>query len=385
MNTAHQSEGVRDEPVHPPGRLRRDRARGSLAGPSGRGERAGGAGFLLLVLLALLVAILLWSLGETISGAGPEAAPGPEASVPATAEPVRPLAPPALPGPGLTAGGPRPAAASRDATPSDEEFEGRGRIRGEVQLAPGVVWPQRWTIHAVPSRIVRGREHAVPAHRELSGDTRAFDLDGLALGGYDVFVEGAGITSDRVPVLLVRGSPSAFVNLLVRPRGFLEGFVRDTEGRLIEGLLIVIESRGSGKRLSARTDPSGRYVFEDLPDGEYRLLLGSSNRPLVPPLELSFRGPSMRVPVQEVPPLGTLVVHAVDRLGYPLSGVRVQGYGSEGGTIDTVTDDLGEARALALPPGRFRLRLRHEDGREGRAETTVVGGQQAELYVALKE
>lgn len=277
-----------------------------------------------------------------------------------------------------------PAAAQRPGEARDE-FEGRGRIRGEVQLAPGVVWPERWTVRAEPSRMLRGREHAVPARCELSGDTRAFDLDGLALGGYDVFVEGPGITSNRVPVLLVRGSPTAFVNLLVRPRGFLEGFVRDVEGRVVERLLVVLENRGTRERRSTHTDAAGRYVFEDLPDGEYRLFLGSTNRPLVPPLELSFRAPSLRVPVREVPPLGTLVVRAVDPLGYPLAGVTVQGYGSEGGTIDTVTDDLGTARVLSLPPGRYRLRLRHEDGREARAEAQVAGGEEKELYVALKE
>jgi hypothetical protein len=54
----------------------------------------------------------------------------------------------------------------------------------------------------------------------------------------------------------------------------LEGIVKDTKGRPIEGADIRIETKNGGRLLTTvKTDVSGRYILEGLPVGNYRITL----------------------------------------------------------------------------------------------------------------
>lgn len=119
-------------------------------------------------------------------------------------------------------------------------------------------------------------------------------------------------------------------------------------------------------------------MFEDLPDGEYRITFGPPHAPLAPAGELSFRAPSMNFPPRRIPLLADLEVLTFNELWQPLAGAHVSGYGSNGGQLELVTDDQGRGLARFLPPGRYRIAARHEGGQ--RAKLTIdVSLEQPEM------
>lgn len=343
---------------------------------------AGVLGALVLLLLSVWTAWSLWGEVGGRAGSGDsaaivptraETAPGREATAQVAREAPGRSAPTAVDPSELAA---RPAAAA--------DFRGRGAIRGALVLGPGIEPPPTWTVLVGPSRSLVGRERAESRRTEVSGERREFEILDLPLGGYDVRVEAPGLDSFPVPVLLVRGSEQAFVNVAVHRRGILDGFLVDAEGAPLEGIQVVLEDEHSGERRSTLSTATGSYAFTNLPDSEYRIYFGGVTHPLVPREELSFRAPSMRYPVRHMPALGALRLRVIDPAGNPIAGATIHGFSPGGGLIDAVTDELGLAHAPNLPPGRYRLAARHEaSGREGRITLDVEAGPEEPATIAI--
>lgn len=362
------------------------RARRGFTPFDGASTRKGAAGWVwLVVFLVVGIAAIawVWRMPETTTGPAPGARPTASSDA---ANPVRTADSGATSdvafaspedGASNTAEGPPPELSAAD-------FRGRGVIRGTVVLPAGLELPETWELVVGPSRSLASRERAESRRVERPGTSRDFELTDLSLGGYDVWVEGAGLGSHRVPALLVRSSQHAFLNVAVHRSGSLDGFLLDEDGRPVEDVLVVLEDMVSGKRYSTHSTASGAYLLRDLPDSEYTIYFGGVSHPLVPAEALSFRAPSMRYPPRRMPALGTLIVRTIDPAFTPIGGATVHGYSPEGGLVETETDELGVARVRSLRPGRYTLAARIADpSREGRVSIEVHAGFENETFIAL--
>ncbi|MBM3976584.1 MAG: carboxypeptidase regulatory-like domain-containing protein [Planctomycetes bacterium] len=304
---------------------------------------------LLLVALGLLLGVLYFASRGKPAGSGApqpvsENAAGPEVrnaaleSAPPSAERTAP------------ANGPEPM-----------RFNGRGRIRGSVDTSAGTAFPRSFSIIASPSRTLPGRESAEQRRVECS-DTQEFELPDLPLGGYDVRCEAPGMNSLALPVLLERGSADPYVMLQLTPAGRLDGEVVDADLYPIEGLAIALQPLGAAAaaRRETRTDAAGRFAFDAVLDGEYRLLFGAPHSQVAPPRELVFQAPGFSFPRIVIADLHSVTVRVVDSARMPLQGARVHGSGSQGGLFDGTTDALGVFHARHLPAGRVRFRAELE-------------------------
>ncbi len=261
--------------------------------------------------------------------------------------------------------------------------DGNGSIRGRLVVDPGVPFPERWTVVVAPSRRAFGSSPAEHRSVPYTGDTAEFVVPDLPLGGYEVWVEAPGMNSKRSVALLNKVSAHPYLVVTVSPTGFIDGYVIGGDSLPAEGIRVTLERRENQERVETRTRPDGLYCFDAVKDGEYRLILGPPEKPLVPVRELSFEAPSMRFPNIELPKTVEVLIHTRDHLRSRLPGVTVTGFGNNGGRIDLVSDSLGEGRATNLPPGRYRVQAHTDDGRRAHGTFMVkeIPGQEFFLFL----
>lgn len=324
---------------------------------------------------AAFVAALLVRRGEH---APTIAAPAPE-----------PTAPSRLAGPDPVSGSARaPVAGEAAAAPAPRPRPSGahpGVIRGEVLAAPGAVVPARWTLHVGPHPWLAGHETAADRRIEFEHGETTFELRDLPLGGY--LVEAITPDLNCLPgnVMLVQGSEDQFVTIQLSPSGFIDGGVLDSAGRPAEGLDVTLEAVPTGDRRTLTTDPAGNFVFHDVRNGEYRLLFGRPESPLLAPQSLLFTAPSMRFPTKTLPPSVSLEVSVVDVQLRPVAGVRISGSAPEGGAIDTRSDEQGAARIRYLPPGTYRIDVHGERNFRGSAVIALGPKPEASIRIVLRD
>ncbi len=262
--------------------------------------------------------------------------------------------------------------------------DGIGSLRGVLLDRTGKGVPERWTLVMEPNTAIRTPTPRHELRADFEDAQERFTVPDVPLGAYDVWIEAEGVNRRSTPVLLVRGSDSPFVSLELHARGFLEGVVLDEPGAPVGGLRVTIISTQGWDR-STRTDGAGRYLFDELIDGEYQLLIGARQNPLVGPEELSFSAPSLHYPVRRVPELGSARVRAVDRSGLPLSGIRVDGFAPDGGILGGTSDGEGYCIVGNLVPGRYRLSLQGSGGSTGQGVCFVSAGERVEIEVTVRD
>ncbi len=305
----------------------------------------------------------------------PDAA-GTEARAPAHDSPL--AAPPADPA-ARTSDGSSAQAKRADA----ERFAGRGRIRGEIHLGPGVSLPGAVTLVIEPHEELLGSERAVTKRIELEKDERTFDSGEVPLAGYRVRVEAKGLNSSHAGVILDRVSHDVFVTLELNRSGLIDGRVFAADGSAADGLEIVLEPKSSPVRQRTTVGPDAMFVFRDVIDGEYKLFVGSSEAPLFPPADIAFLAPTLRRPDLTLPPTGTLAISTLDERGAAVGGVEVTGSGTPRGTLRTTTDASGRAEVRWLLPGRYHLEARGADARRATVPVEVRAGETAQATLRL--
>lgn len=261
--------------------------------------------------------------------------------------------------------------------------QGTGSIRGRLVVDPGVPFPERWSVVVTPSRRALGVPTAEVRRLPVDDPTGEFTVKDLPLGGYEVRVEAPGMNSRPSVALLTPVSAHPYLIVSVSPTGFIDGFVIGGNSLPAEGLLVTLEERKSKERVETRTRGDGMYRFEDVKDGEYVLYVGPPEDPLVPARELSFESPSMRFTTIELPRTVEILIHTRDNFRSRLAGVTVSGFGPSGGRFEMVSDSEGEARVESLPPGRYRLTARSDDGRRARSTIQVEDAPDQEFYLFL--
>lgn len=353
----------------------------------GRGAAAGRA--LLLVIALFFVAGLAWLWlardRREVERASAPSAPEARAEVGRSPELVPARAQRSEGAPSRASDELEPFASARTNAPPDGER--RGSLRGHVEVAGEGDFPREWKLVVRPSTTLPEREHAVERTLELTDGQSDFALADLPLGGYDVVAEAEGFNGQVLPVLLEPGAEHPFVNLHIVPAGTLEGVVLDSHGVAAEGIVVTLLAVEESHAREARTDARGAYRFEKLPDGAYELLLGTATAPLVPERHaVRFLAPHLTFPDLTLPPLGEIDVRVVDSFARPLEGVEVRGSGTNGGAFEGKTDFDGRLVAKHLPPGHFRMRLKHpafEAQYERRIAVDVVADQIADAPVRL--
>jgi protocatechuate 3,4-dioxygenase beta subunit len=176
----------------------------------------------------------------------------------------------------------------------------------------------------------------------------------------------------------------------------LEGRVVDavTEEPVAGGFLLLERRTPTASRTFAgyvTTDGEGRYAFEHLPQGTYRLVayppIGALGFEEEPSIEL---GPERPGALRDFAlwPGGTVRVTVVDPDGRPVAGAYVSLLGEDDRTFefseDPVTDARGVHEAFGCRPGSFRVRVEHGDYREATESTECREGERTDLRVVLR-
>lgn len=340
----------------------------------------------LSVSLALGLAIVTWSMRS-----GPRRAQSAPPAPPQSASPDEPGAGVDLSS-DLSKGGEsdeirpaRGAAPGPVASATSAQFDGRGIVRGEVVAQSGAAMPERWTLLLEPHPWLEGSQRAETRRIEFEHGETTFRVDDLPLGGYLVRAVTSDLNDLPASVLLVRGSPDQFVTLALRPSGLLDGSVLDAAGRPAEGLDVTLESIETHKRSTVTTDAAGFFLFRNVQDGEYELLFGRPDSPLLPAEKLAFRAPSLRFPTRTLPGTGTLKLTVVDLSLRPQPRARISGSAPGGSSVDVFADHLGRATSRHVLPGHYVLDVTSEDGLEGHASLDLAAGVELELQLLVRE
>ena len=265
-----------------------------------------------------------------------------------------------------------------------ERFEGRGRLRGTIQLSPSdLLLPRLCTVVLRPAQPFPGGQP--PEDRSLAIDAghRDFLFEDLALGEYELSLEAEGIDTSMIRILLIKpDATDVSVQLVAHAAGVIEGRVVDAADRGAEGLAVLLVSASRGRRYRALTDGEGAFRLASVRHGSYRLCLGSADTPLAPPREVHIHAPLMTMAKLVLPPLGELFVELVDERGEPAGMVPVSGWGKPSGSVSVQTDSRGCALARFVPPGSYTLVAQVPRGKvEERVE--VRAGERAEIRLQL--
>lgn len=363
--------------------LRYRHALGALFGPisplQDLGPRTGRVSTLLVLALLIGLGVLLW--GTRPAQTPPAELTGPPA-YPAPPERESETELPEITGEFAN----QRDASSAQATPqTTARTEGFGTLRGVLLDRTGEGVPADWTLVLSPNKAIRTPTPRRELRFQFEEGEERFEVEDVPLGAYDVWVEAPGANRRTTPVLLVKGSSSPFVSLELHARGYLEGVVLDEANQAVGELTVTLVSIAKRGDRSTQTDGAGRYLFDDLLDGEYQIYFGARNNPLIGPEDLSFQAPSLHYPVRRVPELGSVLVRVVDVNRSPIVGAQVDGFAPRGGIMSGESDSEGLCEVSNLVPGRYRLSIRGNGDSAGRAVCVVASGARTEIEVIVRD
>jgi hypothetical protein len=270
--------------------------------------------------------------------------------------------------------------ASQAPRPTPQAFEesrlvGRGRIRGHVQAAPGLDFPQEWVLTLEPSNVLIGADRAESRTLEFRAGEGDFDLKDLPLGGYMLRASTFGMASEQQHLLLAKPAETElFVQMQLLATAFVEGSVRHPDSTPAIAMELSLEPKPAGARLNTSTDKYGHFLFSDVKQGAYTLHFGHPDSPVREALDVHVGTSPVILPDSIVPQLAELIVRVLRAPNLPVEGVQLDGYGNNGGRIHGVTNADGEYRARSLPPGRYTIDALAKDQSRGRVRQLVEVG-----------
>lgn len=203
---------------------------------------------------------------------------------------------------------------------------------------------------------------------------------------------GAGGTAAKAPGIKILAS-----NVIIPPRtgaqaaksGTIEGVVRDSKGSPVARALVIVKGLGA-----ARTDSQGRYMFVNVPQGDYQVMIRKGVSTVqtqqvkvaarkVVESKTVFKGKAIASPIlgkQAVLTGGagaTLKGRIIAKNRQPLPGAKVTAVYS-GGAISVFADLKGNYEFRNLKQGTYRL-LANKAGYLEASSNVSLKGTQSEM------
>jgi protocatechuate 3,4-dioxygenase beta subunit len=254
------------------------------------------------------------------------------------------------------------------------------------------------------TRVVRAPvSNAVPTTGPINPAAIGREVQMLMLPSFTTYFPGTPESGDAVPIALDAGDerhdidfhltveqtarqalsvyPSVVslrdVNIPRDGTAVVRGTVISSTGRILPHATVAIFAQAGSTFLTTSAGDDGRYAFEGLPPGAYRVAaskpgfsLPSDGVPFAPigssgvPVTVSADEDRARVDITLLP-WGSLTGHVLDEAGEPVSGAQVGLLLSryENGrrrlvsssVLRRVTDDRGEFRLFGIPDGQYVL------------------------------
>jgi len=252
----------------------------------------------------------------------------------------------------------------------ERSFEGTGTIAGAVSI-DGAVDVPAWTLHIEPSVVTAGSEKATERTVEAAPGALTFEERDLPLAAYRVYATADGYRSRAAEVTMFkiandpqgRALDYVTVDLKLRRVATVSGRVLDADGGVADDLEVFLISTSGDTRVATerqRTDANGRFEFEDVSIGPWKLHVGHPTQPLAPAVPVSVDLEPVTLDDVELPVLASIELLVVDEFARPFPNVTVAGYprGQGAGRIGGVTDGQGRFRARYMTPGQWRIEAR---------------------------
>ena len=120
-------------------------------------------------------------------------------------------------------------------------------------------------------------------------------------------------------------------------------------------------------------------------DGEYEIVFGQPQAPLLPRQTFKFQGRVFQFPPRTIPYTATVEFEVFGKDLFVVPDAEVVGFGGGGITIEAVTGPNGIATVSYLRPGRYQVEARTADaGRAHAAFTLTDEGDPRRVRLALK-
>lgn len=255
-------------------------------------------------------------------------------------------------------------------------FDGQGQISGELLPSDFGPMPEKWTLVIEPSEFAVGRETAIRRELEFPGQQTTFEVRDLPMASYRVYARAEDQASAALEISLFkiegpghRVKDRSHVMLRLQPLSSLQVNLQNEDLSPALDLPLILESKTTRKRWTAKTDASGLYTFEELPAGVFTLLVGYADQPLIPAVAIQVETGKQATWKGTLPMTHEVTLRVIDREGRPLPGAIVRGHG--GAPIDGVADFTGELTLRYLPKGTYQLRMEHKPS-ERHGRTTLV-------------
>lgn len=232
------------------------------------------------------------------------------------------------------------------------------------------------------------------AAAELAG--RADSGEGFVLvrtagwAGSELTVSAPGYADHFMTAPGVSAPEQSKLSVSLWPVATLAGRVLDEQGRPLEGavLKVVRELVEVHKRrqLKARSDSAGRFLFDDLTQGTWRLTASVIGQTPFDPLTIELdHAQALDLGALVMPEGGVLSGVVLDSMGEPISGVGVQARreippGAEDPRMNALTDEWGRFTLVDVFPGSYRLRTVEQI----QGQATVSRGQRTEVTLQAR-
>ncbi|MFT4648208.1 MAG: hypothetical protein ACI87O_000732 [Planctomycetota bacterium] len=267
-------------------------------------------------------------------------------------------------------------------------FDGTGQISGELFPSESVAMPETWTLVIEPSKFAVGRERAIRKELEFSGNQTTFEVRDLPMASYRVYAVAQDQASIAMEISLFRiEGPGhrvknhSHIMLRLEPLSSLHVTVQTADLYPATELPLFLDSAVTLKRWKAQTNAAGRYEFQDLPAGTFKLMVGYPDHPLVPiaQMQVVIGKPTFWEGV--LPKTHPVTFQVIDAAQRPLPGAIVRGHG--GAPVDGITDFEGQYTQRYLPEGSYTIRVAHKESEgNGRINLTIpLEGSQPEPVI----
>ena len=255
-------------------------------------------------------------------------------------------------------------------------FEGMGQISGELFPSDSAPMPDTWTLVIEPSQFAMGRETAVRKELEFPGNQTTFEVRDLPMASYRVYARAKGQASMALEVSLFkiegpghRVKDHSHIMLRLQPLSGLQVTVRTADLSPAIELPLTLESRITKQRWEAKTNVAGRHEFEQLPAGQFTLLVGYADQPLIPAADVLVSMGKIANWEGTLPVTHRLSIKVIDGQGRALPGAILRGHG--GAPIDGITDFEGMFTQAYMPAETYRIRAEHKES-ESHGRTVVT-------------